>query len=201
MGRTKAKGIFCVEDADWWNDLKLASSAQPGLTVLHQLPPYRTPYIHRDVGTRDEFDHCIKKWLQAGYAKYPILYLAFHGSEGAIQFGNLKKSENLVGLDELEEMLSNACHRRIVYFSSCDTLAVNGNRLNAFVRRTGALAVCGYSKYVDWLESHVFDLLFFREAQGNTFTIPGMRAIKNRIREEAGSFYEKLGFRMFVKKP
>jgi hypothetical protein len=195
----KTNGIFCIEDADWWNDLKRPSSAEPGLTLLHRLPPDYTPYIHRDVSTRDEFDYCVKKWLQAGYAKFPILYLAFHGSEGTIRFGNFKMAENKVGLDELENMLSNKCHRRIVYFSTCDTLDVHGNRLNSFVRNTGALAVCGYSKYVDWLESHVFDLLFFREAQSNSLTVPGMRAIKRRIHDESGSFYKKLGFRMSIK--
>jgi hypothetical protein len=197
----KAKGIFCIEDADWWGNLQRPSSAEPALTVLNKLPPYKIPYIHRDVDTRDEFNHCIQKWLQAGYSRYPILYLAFHGTESNIQFGNLKKAENQVGLDELEDMLSKKCNGRIIYFSTCDTLGVNGNRINAFIRRTGALAVCGYRHDVDWLESLVFDLLFFREAQRYSFTIHGMNAIKRRMRNQVGSFYDKLDFRMLIRKP
>ena len=199
MGRStvKSKGVFCVEEADWWSDMKRSSSAESALELLRKLPPYRTPYIHREVATRDEFDHSIRKWRQAGYARYPILYLAFHGTEGTIQFGDLRKPENLVGLNDLEELLGkNSCHRRIVYFSSCDTL--DGRRLHSFVRRTGALAVCGFRCYVDWLTSLVFDLLFLRQAQSNAFTIPGMRAIDRRVREEAAGLYSKLGFRMVV---
>jgi len=196
---SKAKGIFCIEEADWWNDVKRPASAESALTLLRQLPPYYTPYIHRDVDTRSEFDYCIQKWLQAGQARYPILYLAFHGAPGTIQFGDLRKTENLVGLDELEEALSNACRGRMVYFSSCDTLAINGHRLRAFVRRTGALAVCGFRSYVDWLTSVAFDLLFLRQAQYNAFTIPGARAIRSHVHEEAGGLSKKLGFRMVVR--
>jgi len=69
-----------------------------------------------------------------------------------------------------------------VYFSSCDTLAENGNRLRRFVRRTESLAVCGFRRYVDWLTSTAFDLLFLREAQSNAFTVAGMRAISSRVK-------------------
>lgn len=198
---SKAKGIFCVKEGDWWNDLKRSSSAESALRVLRELPPYYTPYIHRDVGTRAEFDHCIQKWLQTGYARYPILYLPFHSTPGTIQFGDQRKTENQVDLDTLEEILSDACHRRIVYFSSCDTLAVNGNRLRSFVRGTGALAVCGFRCNVNWLMSLAFDLLFLRQAQCNAFTIAGMRAIDRQVREDAGGLSAKLGFRMVVEDP
>jgi hypothetical protein len=143
-------------------------------------------------------DVYLKKWLLATHASYPILYLPFHGTPGTIQFGDLRKPGNIISLDQLEETLSGKCKGRIVYFSSCDTLAENGNRLRRFVRRTESLAVCGFRRYVDWLTSTAFDLLFLREAQSNAFTVAGMRAISSRVKEEAGGLCKKLGFHMVV---
>ena len=58
------------------------SSVEPALVLLSKMPEYHTPYVRRDVATRAEFDHYVTKWLQAKYAGYPILYLAFHGRRG-----------------------------------------------------------------------------------------------------------------------
>jgi hypothetical protein len=194
---SEAKGIFCLE-GDWWNDLKHPTSTESALRLLKEFPPRYTPYIHRDVATRAEFDYYVQKWLQVGHASYPILYLAFHGTPGTIQFGDLRKQENIISLDELEQSLLGSCKGRIVYFSSCDTMGENGNRLRRFLRRTQVLAVCGYRSYVDWLTSVAFDLLFLGQAQFNAFTTAGMQAIERHIREDAGGLARKLGFRMVV---
>lgn len=193
----EAKGVFCIE-GDWWNDLKHPTSSESMLRLLKEFPPYYTPFIRRDVGTRAEFDYYIQKWLQATHASYPILCLPFHGTSGTIQFGDLRKPGNIISLDELEDSLHGRCKGRIVYFSSCDTLGENGNRLRRFVRKTHALAVCGFRCYVDWLTSIAFDLLFLREAQSNAFTVAGMRAISRRVLEEAAGLSKKLGFHMVV---
>src|SRR5437867_8937471 len=179
-----AKGVFCLE-GEWSPDIKDQSSVEPALVLLSKMPEYHTPYVRRDVATRAEFDHYVTKWLQVKYAGYPILYLAFHGTEGTIRFGDLRKNENVVTLDELAQLLEGRCRGRMIYFSSCDTMGEHGNRLRSFLRRTDALAVCGFRRYVDWLTSMAFDLLFLREAQYNAFTRPGARAIARRVKKEA----------------
>ena len=194
---SEAKGVFCLE-GDWWNDLKHPTSSESMLRLLSEFPPYYTPFMRRDVGTREEFNYYLKKWLLATHASYPILYLPFHGTPGTIQFGDLRKQGNIISLDELEKTLLGKCKGRIVYFSSCDTLAKHGIRLRRFLRETQALAVCGFRCYVDWLTSIAFDLLFLREAQSNAFTVAGMRAISNRVKEEAGGLSKKLGFHMVI---
>jgi hypothetical protein len=194
---SEAKGIFCLE-GDWWNDLKRSASTESALRLLKDFPPRYAPYIHRDVATRAEFDYYVQKWLQVAHSNYPILYLAFHGTPGTIQFGDMRKQENIISLDELEERLLGGCKGRIVYFSSCDTMGENGNRLRSFLRRTQALAVCGYRSDVDWLASVAFDLLFLGQTQFNAFTVAGMRAIERRILEDAGGLARKLGFHMVV---
>ena len=36
---------------------------------------YKVPYVHHDIGTREEFDFYVKKWSGRSYASHPILYL------------------------------------------------------------------------------------------------------------------------------
>src|SRR5512147_1436861 len=115
----EAKGIFCLE-GDWWNRLERASTVEPILGLLHRWDPYFVPYIHRDVATRTEFEHYVRLWAQRRYAKYPVLYLAFHGEESEILLGDRRKPQNRVSLDELGELLAGKCEGRIIYFGSCD---------------------------------------------------------------------------------
>jgi len=193
------KGIFCLE-GDWWGDMKRTPTVEHALTLLNRLPPYYTPYIHRDVATRAEFVHYLSKWRQGKHGDYPILYLAFDGGEGTVQFGDLRKPENEIRLEDLAQLLEGACRGRIVYFGSCDTLNQHGNRLRSFARRTDALAVCGFRRSVDWLTSMAFDLLFMRQAQYNAFTISGAQAIRRHVTKEAAGLARELGFHMLVAK-
>lgn len=194
----KSKGIFCIE-GDWWNNLKQHASVEPILSLLAKWDPYFVPYIHRDVGTRDAFDLYMRKWLQRGHGKYPILYLSFHGEQRTICIGDMRIARNRVTLDDLEKLLEGKCARRIIYFGCCDTLDVHGTSLNGFLRRTGALAVCGYIADVDWLEATAFEVLVFGAMQENAFTRSGARAMKRRIYSQAKSLAKKLKFRMVVR--
>jgi len=49
----------------------------PILDVLERLD--RVDYVHRDVGTRGELEHYIRRWITEKL-DYKLLYLAFHGS-------------------------------------------------------------------------------------------------------------------------
>ena len=73
-------GIFCLE-GDWWGSLKHSkqSSVKPLLKLLNQYHSDNVPFIHRDVATRQELEHYLRKWTLKSYQRYPILYLAFHG--------------------------------------------------------------------------------------------------------------------------
>ena len=195
--KVKPKGIFCLE-GDWWGKIARQASVEPALEVLHQWDPYYIPYVHRDVATRAEFDHDLSKWCQKGASKYPILYLAFHGDPGVIYTGDRRKGENTVSLDELEDQLEGACSRRIIHFGSCSTIDVNGNRINRFLRNTGALAVCGFREAVYWLDSTAFELVVFGAMQLNALTLRGARAMRNRIMNQNKAMAKELGFRMVV---
>ncbi|MBL9150490.1 MAG: hypothetical protein JNM94_17525 [Phycisphaerae bacterium] len=193
---TKARGIFCLE-TDWTGVAKAPSVFS--LLGLLRSSPLRIPSIHRHVATQDSFHHYLEKWVQVQHGDYPILYLALHGVEGEVQFGDLRRSDNHVTLDELEKALKGRCRGRVLHFSSCRTLVVTEKRVQQFLKATGAVAVSGYRRDIDWIRSAVFDLGLLACMQQNAFTAPGLRAVKSRVLRRYGGEAKALQFRMFVR--
>ena len=200
MAPGKKRGIFCLE-CDWWNNLKKPSSVEPVLHLLHQWETYRVPYIHRDVDTLGSLEHYLRKWVTKSYSDYPILYLGFHGDEGIIYIGDKRRAGGKLTLEQLGEKLEGKCRGRIIYFCTCATMGIHYRRLDKFVAQTGALAVCGYTKSVEWLISSGFELFVLAAIQQNTLTANGAKAMKKRIQKEAGQLAKRLGFRMVIRKP
>jgi hypothetical protein len=195
--RVKPKGVFCIE-GDWWGKVHRQSSVRPALELLHQWDPYYIPFVHRDVATRQEFEYYVRKWRQKGTRKYPILYLAFHGDPGVLYVGDGRASRNRVSLDDVADLLDAACAGRIIHFGSCGTLDLHGHRLNGFLKRTHALAICGFCDSILWLDSTAFDLHVFAAMQLNALTRSGARAMNTRIRSQHRSLAKRLGFRMII---
>jgi len=195
-----AKGIFCLE-GDWSGDLRKPSSVEPILQLLRRWGPYYVPFIRRDVGTAEELAYYLGKWTQRRHERFPILYLAFHGDNGSIHVGDQRRSQGVVTLELLEELLAGRCKGRIIYFASCATLSARSSRLNGFLKQTGALAVCGYRDEVDWLRGAALELLVLAAMQDNAFTVGGVRAMARRVQRQAGYLARELGFRMIIRKP
>ena len=191
------KGICCLE-GDWWGRLDRLSTVEPILKLLRRWNPYYVPYVHRDVATREEFEFYVRKWTQRGAAKFPILYLAFHGDRSTLYIGDRRVSKNHVTLGELAGMLEGRCGKKVIFFGSCETLDLHGHSINAFVRRTGALAVCGYREKVDWLDSTAFELVALGAFQLHAQTRQGVRAAERRILRSAPALARRLKFRMVI---
>jgi hypothetical protein len=198
--RVVPKGIFCLE-GDWWGKLHKGSSVEPILDLLHQWDPYYVPYVRRDVATRAEFEYYISRWAQKRMAAYPILYLAFHGKSSEVTIGDHRRIENRVTIAELGDMLEAKCHGRMIYFGSCQTLDLHGNSIQAFLRKTGALAVCGYRRDVEWLDSTAFELVMMSAMQLHSMTRRGAAAMQRRIDSRAPVLARKLRFHMVISKP
>ncbi len=196
MAKSKTKGIFCLE-GDWYG-VKDPTTVEPVLRLLKSCNDYRVPYIHRDVGTVEEFYYYLRKWCQRGMAAYPILYLGFHGNPGMIYVGEQKGSGGEITLEILAERLKGCCRGRVIHFGSCGTLAAHGQRINSFLRKTGAAAVCGFKTDVDWLDSTTFDLLLLGHMQHRSFRKPGLRALERDVRSKANMLAKTLNFRMVV---
>ena len=172
-------GVFCIE-GDWLNDLKRPPSVRPILELLTQLPPH-PPYIHRVVGTREEFDFFLGKWIQRQYAGYPILYLGFHGCPGRIMVGDQRRSDGEVSLESLSRQLAGRCRGRVMHFGACSTLSTTMEILESFLRRSGALAISGYSTELNWVQSAACDMLVLEGLQSCALTARGVSKAARRI--------------------
>lgn len=183
----KTKGIFCLEGI-WDSDLSQPSTVSPILELLRL--NMKIPYIHKDFATEEELEYYLKKWVQKRYSKYPILYLACHGKKSALQL-----DRSTYGLDQIADHLEGQCRNRIIVFASCCTLGVDKRHIKRFLKRTGALAVCGYKFYVDWLKSTAFELLLLSAMQDNEFSGRGIRAIEERV-HSISRLFKGIDFRL-----
>lgn len=197
MPTSRAKGVFCLE-TDWWG-VKDSTTVEPVLQLLQQHADSRVPYIHRDVGTREELDYYLAKWCQRGLAQYPILYLALHGDQEQVWMGDGRRKNSVVTLEHLAEALEGKCKGRLIHFGSCGTLGIDGRKLTTFLKRTGAVAISGYRKDVDWFDSTAFETLLLGRLQDRAFTKPGMAALLRQLKADAGGLARRLGYRLHVR--
>ena len=183
------KGIFCLEQSGWFGT-RDKTTVEPVLRLLET--GYGVRYLHHDVGTQEEFYFYLRKWRGTSFNGYPILYLGFHGTRGGIRVGEGRS--NTVKLTELsdDDCLGNRCEGRIIHFSSCYTVGASNRELTKFLSCTGALAVCGYRKNVDWLESAVFDALVLGRLQ----RADSMRKFEEELECGVPDLSNRLGFKM-----
>lgn len=153
------KNIFCLE-GDWETDLRKKSSVQSALQLLEANLEINT--IYKTCSTYEEF--CNRLHILTSdnriYAKYSIIYLAFHGRKNKIQIGEKDYSLDHIG-NEFTGLLDN----KIVHFGSCKTLFIEEKKAKEFLNKTGALALSGYAKNIDFISSTVFDILYFEMCQ------------------------------------
>jgi hypothetical protein len=192
-----AHGIFCLE-GDWWGTPHKRATVEPMLTLLRSAEGWEIPYKHRDVATRSEFEHHLKKWQQGNHNGFPILYLAFHGEQGRLIVGADERAPGAkIDLDELEKLIDVRGQNRMIFFGSCSTLSLHGRRINRFLERTGIQAVCGYSDDVDWMDATIFDLMLLSHLS----LLPTMTAKRilneyEKVREKLASLAKGLSFRI-----
>lgn len=119
--------------------------------------------------------------------------MAFHGDRGKFLIG-----KNNISLGELADLLEGKCRGVVIYFGSCATLDIHGRTINNFLRKTGAIAVLGYTKDVDWLISSAFDVLLMNELQMEPLDSIGIKDIYATIIKEYKSLAKKIDFRMVI---
>jgi hypothetical protein len=142
-------------EASWDNEnLTDRASVLPTLELLERMG--EIDFVHRDIGTRAELEYYLERWLNEGLPYY-VLYLAAHGSDGDLLLSN--RDGGRVSLDFLGGQLADQLDGCVVYLASCSILSTEEERVRRFMKQTGARAVIGYTKDVDWTESAAMDLL------------------------------------------
>jgi len=185
------KGIFCLEGL-WYDDLRRRSTVKPILDLLELNS--EIPYLHSDCATHKEFTFYIKKWIESRYNNYPILYLAFHGTEKGILI-----DDSTYTLDQISVDLKGKCKNRVFLLASCSTVKTDKRNLKRFLRETNALAICGYRKVVPWITSTAFELMLLAAMQENVLDGRGIEAVQRHVNNVAAMFKE-LDFLMLTNK-
>lgn len=194
----RSNGIFCVE-GEWSLNPRDQTSVLPLLNFLHDVDGVE--YYHRDVVNAAALRMLLERWGQRKFDRLPILYVPSHGERKKLLLGHFVRKDCRVSLDEFESWLAKRCRGRMIFLGVCDLMKESPARWRRFLSRTGALAVCGYTKNVKWIESAAFELLVLAAMQGDYFTPAGALSIKRRIMSQTGPMARRLGFRMFIRNP
>lgn len=156
-------------------------------------------FVHRDVATREEFAHYIRRWQRA--TRYGLLYLAFHGDPGRLYLGHRLRDRDAVSLDEIADMIGPGLGGRVVHFGSCSTFAVDRRDIQRFPRRTGLTAATGFAAELDWFRSTVFDLLVLSAMVERRVPLQRARRLAHELRREAPNLRREFAFRMVINEP
>lgn len=190
------KGIFCLESE--WFGLRSTVSVRPALEFL-ATSDYHIHYIHRDVATRAELEHYLRKWLQERHTAYRILWLSMHSRKGLLLPGDMRRPDETISIDRLEEVLTGHCRDKFIHFGGCRTIALPRARLQRFLRRTGAVGISGFREEVDWTESTLFELALLLEMQKHPLTPKGLRGVQRAMRKARPEECKASGFAMHVR--
>ncbi|MCW3104581.1 MAG: hypothetical protein JWO09_3021 [Bacteroidetes bacterium] len=188
------KGIYCLEGL-WDYNLRDKSTVQPILELLEKSDICN--HMYHSCATKDELEFFLKKWKQKKInTKFPILYLAFHGSKGNILITHNKP----YSLKELGTMLEGSCDGKVIFFASCETLNTDERKIQSFLKQTNAIAAVGYKQEVEWMLATAFELLVLDAFQQDRFDSRGIQNIEEKIKTEYGKLHQLLYFRMVINK-
>ncbi len=182
MAASQKPGVFALE-GDWQDDLRRGGSMRPAFDLLCAQEYLQV--VHRDVGTTTELEFYAKKWTERRYNSFTVVYLAFHGEPGKLWVG-----DEQIDLQRLSELVGEACQGRVVHFGSCSTMRLSEDRLKAFKTQTGAVAVSGYTRTVDWLESCAFEIMLL----GALAYYPSRAAAFKYVRRTVPGLIDQLGW-------
>jgi hypothetical protein len=187
----RARGVFCIE-ADWFG-LAHPMSMKPVLDLLAGSDA-RIPFVLRDAVTRAEIEFYLRRWLQARYRRFDLLWMAIHTRPGELLPGDMRKPEERLGLDTLEALLKGKCRGRILHFSGCRFLKLPPARITRFVKATRALSVSGFAREVPWLEATIFEAYWLTLLNYEPRTRAGVRTAARIMRREQGPLCDRYGF-------
>lgn len=179
--------IFCLEGEWYQNDLRDQSTVETYLRFMRET--FGIEYLFRKVNTRESFFKYMEqfgKYSKSKYKDYSLVYFAFHGDTNKIFFDEQEYME----INELKNIKYNPLMNRIIHFGSCRTLKLNFNELESFWYDTGARAVSGFSKNVDFLEASLFDIAYLYKL--SDLKLKG--TILNHMKTKYKRLYKDLGF-------
>lgn len=190
------KGVFCLESE--WYGLRSSISVRPGLEML-KASDYAVRFIHRDVATRDELEHYLRKWQQGRQDGYDILWLAMHSRRGILLPGDMRRPSEKLRLADLQTVLAGKCAGRLIHFGGCHTILLPKARIAEFLKVTRAVGISGFCEEVDWTESTLFEMSYLVELQKHPLTRAGLTKVRNSMRRMRPVEFRDSGFAIHLR--
>lgn len=187
--------VYCLE-GDWYGDHNRSATVRPMLELLGQSARGRVEFVHRNVSTREELAHHLRRWRRT--PRFRVLYLAFHGAPGCVFLEHRQRSSEAVTLDDIAEMIGAGARDRLVHFGSCSTLAIDRRHVRRFMRETGVTAVTGFASDLNWFSSTVFEFLVLATIVERRTNLRGVRRLDAALRGELPHLRRELGFRVVI---
>lgn len=193
--------IFCLE-TEWIqsvHDLKTDSYVKPLLDFLYTTGIYNgiDAYTFRNVCCKEDFNYYMEHLRHKSYYDYNIVYLAFHGDEGGIEFPADRKQKHLYTLRNFADEHEGIFKERPVnvHFGSCLTMNTNEEDILYFKNKTGANMVTGYERSVPFVESFIFETWLMNAMAQH----PDYRAVRMQtLADKEMAFYvDKLKFKAY----
>lgn len=181
-------GIICLETE--WEHTRRANRrplrTEPLLEFVRKL--HDCSVIYRRIATWSELVYYMDRFSMREYKDYRVVYLSFHGMEGAIC---LEGEKEKVTLDDLADNSNSFFADRSVHFSSCETFHLENRDLRKFKKDIGAEILSGYTTSVDGALSAINDIAYFNQLFEYDFS---KMKVKKAMSKYYGELGEKLGF-------
>lgn len=196
-------GIFCIEN--WSGNLASKGTVAPLLQFLEASGAARV--IHQRVETPRELGHYLSRFAEL--SSYAVGYLALHGDRGRVYVGSTPiKLATLAAWSRIDGPAPSLDPKtgaptdwvldltgKVLYLGSCASLSVSPARLCQLREESGAIAICGYTRSVDWFDAGAFDVLLLSALAGATDSTPNtVRKALTRLGRRSGDLLETLGF-------
>jgi hypothetical protein len=189
LSRYKEKNIFCIE-GNWGQGYEESRSIRTALNFLNASVGISA--IRKGCNNPEQFNSYLKDSVKDSYDTFGIIYLAFHGSPGKLHINHHEK----IDFTSIAATLQGKAKDKIIHFGSCSTLRLSGWDLRRFKKATGALAISGYCKDIDFIESTVLDILYFRKCQA----YQKVSLIHRDMQLSYGKLVKQMGFKMLFEK-
>jgi hypothetical protein len=180
--RFKRLYVACLE-AEWSSRLDDRQTVLPLLELSERQGWIR--FLHRRVRNPEDLLEDLRKLsLQAQYERYQLYAIESHGREGTLALGQG------MPLSRLNDV---SMAGRALYLGGCSVARTRALAEFKELRScTGARAVCGYTRDVDWDESAAFELLLLSWLAYERSSWP-LRALR-AVGEEYAGLARRLGF-------
>jgi hypothetical protein len=192
--QSKRLGVYCLEGR-WVEPLHRDRTSIRGLLDYLKSAGLIEFDHHRTRSPRTLKARMIE-WNEA-HPSYELGYFAGHGSS----YGRLdpRTRFRMLSLDQLAAPLAGQCAGRVVFLATCVT-ARNASQMTNFLETTGAIAVCGYRKSIEWTEAFAADTLIIdalaRHRRSRIRPLPAFRDVERRHRWIS----DRLGFVYFIRR-